>query len=506
MSTPSMSEQEQVRRDKLAKLRAQGFAHPNNFRPTDQHSHSLSVNYGEHDNESLKELSVSVRLAGRLMARRIMGKTSFVQLQDDAGQIQVFLNYGVLGADAYLATKNWDLGDLFGVEGVLFKTRTGELSIRAFKVILLVKCLHPLPEKWHGLTDKETRYRQRYLDLMVNPAVRQVFACRSRIVNLMRRGLEERHFMEVETPMLQVKPGGAAARPFITHHNALDMDLFLRIAPELHLKRLLVGGFSRVFEINRNFRNEGIDVTHNPEFTMVEFYQAYADVNDGMDTTEFLIRNIASCLEKNICEQDGIQVDLSQTFTRLRMDEAVFAKRADLIGHAQNKALLATICLQEIPDFKPLITWQAGHYLLALFEHLVEPELEQPTFITHYPVDVSPLARRNNEEPFFTDRFELFIAGKEIANGFSELNDADDQRSRFVQQLAARQAGDDEATPMDEDFVRALEYGLPPACGVGIGIDRLVMLLTNQHAIRDVLLFPHMRPDYTIPKNKNGGS
>ncbi|MDX8378277.1 MAG: lysine--tRNA ligase [Mariprofundales bacterium] len=496
MSTSSMSEQEQVRRDKLSTLRVQGFSHPNNFRPTDQHSQSLSVNYGEHDNESLKELAVSVRLAGRLMARRIMGKTSFVQLQDDAGQIQVFLNHGVLGVDAYLATKNWDLGDLFGVEGVLFKTRTGELSIRALKVVLLVKCLHPLPEKWHGLTDKETRYRQRYLDLMVNPAVRKVFACRSRIVNLMRRGLEERNFMEVETPMLQVQPGGAAARPFITHHNALDMDLFLRIAPELHLKRLLVGGFSRVFEINRNFRNEGIDATHNPEFTMVEFYQAYADVNDGMDTTEFLIRNIANCLEKNICEQDGIEVSLAQPFIRLRMDEAVFAKRTDLIGHAQNKALLATICLQEIPDFKPLITWQAGHYLLALFEQLVEPELEQPTFITHYPVDVSPLARRNTEEPFFTDRFELFIAGKEIANGFSELNDADDQRSRFVQQLEARKAGDDEATPMDEDFVRALEYGMPPACGVGIGIDRLVMLLTNQHSIRDVLLFPHMRPDY----------
>jgi lysyl-tRNA synthetase class 2 len=307
--------------------------------------------------------------------------------------------------------------------------------------------------------------------------------------------LETRDFIEVETPMLQAQPGGAAARPFTTHHNALDMELSLRIAPELYLKRLLVGGFERVFEINRNFRNEGLDATHNPEFTMVEFYQAYADFNDAMDTTEGLIRNIATGLGICATEWEGVQIDLTQPFKRLRLDESVFAKRPDLRGHANDKALLATVCLQVIPDIKPLITWKAGHYLLALFEELVEPELSQPTFITHYPVDVSPLARRNNDEETVTDRFELFVAGREIANGFSELNDPDDQRARFVAQAQAKAAGDAEATGVDEDYLRALEFGMPPAAGVGIGVDRLVMMLTGQHSIRDVLLFPHMRPE-----------
>jgi len=301
--------------------------------------------------------------------------------------------------------------------------------------------------------------------------------------------------MEVETPMLQVQPGGAAAKPFITHHNALNMDLFLRIAPELYLKRLLVGGFERVFEINRNFRNEGLDATHNPEFTMVEFYQAYADVNDAMDTTEALIRNIGKGLGISEVEWDGVLVHLDKPFKRIRMDEAVFEKRPDLRGHADDKALLATVALQEIDDFKPLITWKAGHYLAALFEGLVESELNEPTFVTHYPVDISPLARRNAEEPYFTDRFELMIAGKEIANGFSELNDPDDQRARFVAQAQAKAAGDEEASGVDEDYLRALEYGMPPAAGVGIGVDRLVMMFTGQHSIRDVLLFPHMRPE-----------
>ncbi|MDQ6974430.1 MAG: lysine--tRNA ligase, partial [Mariprofundaceae bacterium] len=306
---------------------------------------------------------------------------------------------------------------------------------------------------------------------------------------------ESRGFMEVETPMLQTQAGGAAAKPFITHHNALDMDLFLRIAPELYLKRLLVGGFERVFEINRNFRNEGLDATHNPEFTMVEFYQAYADFHDAMDHTESLIRDIAQGLNVSHVTWEGVDVDLTQSFQRIRMDEAVFEKRPDLRGHANDKALLATVCLQEKPDVKPLLTWKAGHYLLELFETLVEPHLQQPTFITHYPVDVSPLARRNNEDDTVTDRFELFVAGREIANGFSELNDPDDQRERFLAQAQAKDAGDDEATGVDEDYLRALEFGMPPAAGVGIGVDRLVMLLTEQHSIRDVLLFPHMRPE-----------
>jgi len=301
--------------------------------------------------------------------------------------------------------------------------------------------------------------------------------------------------MEVETPMLQSQPGGAAARPFMTHHNALDMDLYLRIAPELFLKRLVVGGIERVFEINRNFRNEGLDATHNPEFTMIEWYQAYADFNDAMDLTEALICEVAKTCGAEQVTWEGLDIRMDQPFRRIRMDEAVFEKRPDVRGHAEDKALLATVCMQVIPDFKPLITWKAGHYLAALFEELVESELEQPTFVTYFPVDISPLARRNANEPFFTDRFELFVAGKEIANGFSELNDPDDQRARFMAQAQAKAAGDVEATGIDEDYLRALEYGMPPAAGVGIGIDRLVMMFTGQHSIRDVLLFPHMRPE-----------
>ncbi|RMH59257.1 MAG: lysine--tRNA ligase, partial [Zetaproteobacteria bacterium] len=388
------------------------------------------------------------------------------------------------------------LGDIIGARGTMFRTRTGELSVRVSHVEMITKCLRPLPEKWHGLADKETRYRQRYVDLMVSEESRRVFRTRSRIVSLLRKALEGRGFMEVETPMLQTQPGGAAARPFITHHNALDMDLYLRIAPELYLKRLLVGGFERVFEINRNFRNEGLDATHNPEFTMVEFYQAYADVHDAMDQTEAIVREIAAGLGVREVNWEGANIVFDRPFRRIRLDEAVFAKRPDLRGHATDKALLATVCLQEIPDFKPLITWKAGHYLAALFEHLCEDELQQPTFVTHYPVDVSPLARRNADEPSVTDRFELFIGGREIANGFSELNDPDDQRERFLAQQQARQAGDLEAAPVDEDYLRALEYGMPPAAGVGIGVDRLVMMFTGQHSIRDVLLFPHMRPEH----------
>jgi len=496
--TPSQDqtpEQIAVRREKLERLREAGEAYPNTWRP-DTTSAAILARYENVETEQLEAESVSVRVAGRMMGHRVMGKSSFIHIQDGEGRIQLFLNRDEMGgAEVYNPTRKWDLGDIVGAEGTLFRTKTGELSIKVSQIELVSKCLRPLPEKWHGLADKEMRYRQRYVDLMVTPESRDTFRTRSKVVSLLRRGLEDKAFMEVETPMLQSQPGGAAARPFITHHNALDMDLFLRIAPELYLKRLVVGGFERVFEINRNFRNEGLDATHNPEFTMVEFYQAYADFNDAMDTTEALIRGVAEGLGVSKVEWDGVEIDLSQPFKRIRMDEAVFEKRPDLRGHANDKALLATVCLQEIENFKPLITWKAGHYLTALFEELVEGELKQPTFVTHYPVDVSPLARRNNEDPTVTDRFELMVAGKEIANGFSELNDPDDQRGRFVAQAQAKAAGDLEASGVDEDYLRALEYGMAPTAGVGIGVDRLVMMLTGQHSIRDVLLFPHMRPE-----------
>ncbi|MDX8397559.1 MAG: lysine--tRNA ligase [Mariprofundaceae bacterium] len=494
-SAGQMSEQMTVRREKLKVLREAGLDYPNTWR-TNAFAAEIHAKYGELEKEALVELAVEVSVAGRMMAHRVMGKSSFIKVQDSSGQLQLFLNRDALGgAEVYNPTKKWDLGDLIGATGVLFVTKTGELSLKVSHIEIVTKCLRPMPEKWHGLSDIETRYRQRYVDLMVTEESRHIFRTRSKIISLLRRGLEDRSFMEVETPMLQTQAGGAAAKPFSTHHNALDMELFLRIAPELYLKRLLVGGFERVFEINRNFRNEGLDATHNPEFTMVEFYQAYADFNDAMDTTEALIGDIAKQLGISSVEWEGVNVDLTQPFERIRMDEAVFAKRPDLRGHANDKALLATACLQENPDVKPLITWKAGHYLLELFEILVEPNLQQPTFITHYPVDVSPLARRNAEDVTVTDRFELFVAGCEIANGFSELNDPDDQRERFVAQAQAKAAGDTEATGVDEDYLRALEFGMPPAAGVGIGVDRLVMMLTGQHSIRDVLLFPHMRPE-----------
>ncbi len=491
-----LSEQIAVRREKLARMREQGFDYPNAWRSTHSAA-SLHERFASMDAEALESEHIEVAVAGRIMAHRVMGKASFMHIQDESGRIQLFLNRDALGAEIYNPTKKWDLGDIIGARGTMFRTRTGELSVRVTHVEMITKCLRPLPEKWHGLSDKELRYRQRYVDLIVSEDSRRIFRTRSQIVRLLRSALEAKGFMEVETPMLQLQAGGAAARPFITHHNALDVDLYLRIAPELYLKRLLVGGFERVFEINRNFRNEGLDATHNPEFTMVEFYQAYADVNDAMDRTEELIREIADGLGVKQVEWEGVIVRLDRPFRRIRLDEAVFAKRPDLKGHAHDKALLATACLQEIPDFKPLITWKAGHYLAALFEHLCEEELKQPTFVTHYPVDVSPLARRNREDPLVTDRFELFIAGREMANGFSELNDPDDQRERFEKQQQARAAGDMEAAPIDEDFIRALEYGMPPAAGVGIGVDRLVMMFTGQHSIRDVLLFPHMRPETT---------
>lgn len=494
-ATAQSSEQILVRREKLTRMREAGEAYPNTWR-SDHTVAAIFERFEGQESELLDQVSHRVRIAGRIMAHRVMGKSSFVKIQDGSGQIQLFLNRDELGGpEIYNPTRKWDLGDIVGAEGVLFRTKSDELSVRVSHIEMVSKCLRPLPEKWHGLADIETRYRQRYVDLMVTPESRETFRTRSKVVSLLRQGLESRDFIEVETPMLQTQPGGAAARPFITHHNALNMELSLRIAPELFLKRLLVGGFERVFEINRNFRNEGLDATHNPEFTMVEFYQAYADFSDAMDTTEALIRGIADSLGITLVEWEGVDIDLSRPFRRVRLDESVFEKLPEVRGHANDKALLATVCMRVIPNFKPLITWKAGHYLVALFEEFVEPELDQPTFITHYPVDVSPLARRNNHEPTVTDRFELFVAGRELANGFSELNDPDDQRGRLVAQAQAKAAGDLEAAGIDEDYLRALEFGMPPAAGVGIGVDRLVMMLTGNHSIRDVLLFPHMRPE-----------
>ncbi|MDX8412656.1 MAG: lysine--tRNA ligase [Mariprofundales bacterium] len=493
-SEDNLPEQVAVRREKLLRMREAGEVYPNSWR-CDARSGDLHAKYDGLDSEALEASAVVVRLGGRIMGHRVMGKSSFVHIQDSSGQIQLFLHRDALTAEIYNPTKKWDLGDIVGAEGALFCTRTGELTVRVTQIELISKCLHPLPEKRKGLQDKEQRYRQRYVDLITASEVRDTFLLRSKIVSGLRRHLEQRDFIEVETPMLQTQAGGAAARPFTTHHNALDIDLFLRIAPELYLKRLVVGGFERVFEINRNFRNEGIDVTHNPEFTMVEFYQAWADFNDAMNTTEGLIRAVAEDCGATKVEWDGVSLDLAQPFKRIRMGDAVVEKRPDLAGQTSNKALLATVCLQEIPDIKPLITWKAGHYLNALFEALIEPGLQQPTFVTHHPVDISPLARRNSEDASVTDRFELFIAGKEIANGFSELNDPDDQRARFMAQADAKAAGDIEASGVDEDYLHALEFGMPPTAGVGIGVDRLVMMLAGQHSIRDVLLFPHMRPN-----------
>jgi len=493
--TTKTPEQIVVRREKLAHMREQGLAYRNHWRNTATLT-SLLQQYDGADEAALKEAEAIVCVSGRIVAHRVMGKSSFIRIQSEDSALQLFLNRDMMNdADVYLASKKWDLGDIVGAEGEVFRTRTGELSVRVAHIEIVAKCLRPLPEKWHGLADKELRYRQRYVDLIVSEESRHIFLTRSRILSLFRRSLEDKGFMEVETPMLHNQATGAAARPFTTHHNALDIPLVLRIAPELHLKRLLVGGFERVFEINRNFRNEGVDATHNPEFTMVEFYQAYADFQVAMDNTESILRDIATGINASQVTWEGVDIDFTQPFTRLRLDEAVFEKRPDLRGHANDKATLATVCMQVAPDLKPLITWKAGHYLLALFEELVEKELTQPTFITHYPVEVSPLARRNDTEPTVTDRFELFVAGREIANGFSELNDPDDQQGRFLEQANAKAAGDDEATDIDDDYIRALEYGMPCAAGVGIGVDRVVMMMTGQHAIRDVLLFPHMRPE-----------
>jgi len=483
------------RRRKLAALRERGEAFPNDFR-RDALAGELQSAYADRDAEALEAEPVRVRVAGRVLAKRVMGKVSFLQIQDMSGRIQVLLQRDALGEAPYRELrKAIDVGDIIGVEGGLIRTRTGELTVRAERVRLLTKALRPLPEKWHGLQDQERRYRMRYVDLIVNPEVRRVFLARTRIIAYIRRFLDERGFVEVETPMMQPIPGGATARPFVTHHNALDMDLYLRIAPELYLKRLVVGGFEKVYEINRNFRNEGLSSRHNPEFTMLEFYWAYADYRDLMDLTEEMLRGLArEVLGSTTVRYQGRDHDLGRPFRRVRLLEAVLERNPGLDPDALRDPEGARRAA-EAAGIEVEAGWGPGKILLELFERTVEETLQEPTFVTHFPTEVSPLARRSAEDPFFTDRFELFVAGREIANGFSELNDYEDQAERFREQARARAAGDDEAMYYDADFIRALEYGMPPTAGEGIGIDRLVMLLTDSPSIRDVILFPHMRPE-----------
>ena len=480
------------RRSKLQTLRDNGNAFPNDFR-RDVMAGEILAEYGSHEAEALESEPRRVAIAGRLMSKRVMGKASFAHLMDMSGRIQLFVQRDALPEGTYPAFKSWDIGDIVGAEGVLFKTRTGELSVKVDALRLLTKSLRPLPEKFHGLTDTETRYRQRYLDLVMNEASRDTFRKRSEIVRYIRRFLDDRGFLEVETPMMQAIPGGAVARPFKTHHNALDMALFLRIAPELYLKRLVVGGFEKVYEINRNFRNEGLSTQHNPEFTMLEFYQAFADYHDLMDLTETLLRGLAETVNgSSEVTYQGATFDFAKPFARMTVRESILHFNPEIDPTRLDDEAGARVIAEGLGiPLKP--GYGLGKVWIEIFEKTVEGKLEQPTFITAYPTEVSPLARRNDADPFVTDRFEFFVGGREIANGFSELNDAEDQAERFRAQVAEKEAGDLEAMHYDADYVTALEHGMPPTAGEGIGIDRLVMLLTDAPSIRDVLLFPHMR-------------
>ena len=483
------------RRDKLSALREAGNAFPNDFR-RDALAAELHASYGHKSKEELVQENVRVKVAGRMMAKRLMGKASFAQLQDMSGRIQLFLQRDTLPEGVYNESfKKWDIGDIIGAEGTMFKTKTGELSIKVDQVYLLTKSLRPLPEKWHGLSDQETRYRQRYVDLVMNEEVKDTFITRSKVISYIRHFFEDRGFLDVETPMLQGIPGGATARPFETHHNALDMPMFMRIAPELYLKRLVVGGFEKVFEINRNFRNEGLSTRHNPEFTMLEFYQSYADYKDLMDITEELLRGVAQDVIGNteISYQDDVY-HFGKPFARMTVFDSILHFNPDLTADDINTLEKARAVAEKL-DIPLKDSYGLGKVQIEIFEKTVEHRLMDPTFITEYPTEVSPLARRNDGNPFVTDRFEFFVGGREIANGFSELNDAEDQAERFMAQVAEKDAGDDEAMHFDADYIRALEHGLPPTAGEGIGIDRLVMLLTDSPSIRDVILFPHMRPE-----------
>ncbi|MCK5324398.1 MAG: lysine--tRNA ligase [Woeseiaceae bacterium] len=482
------------RRQKLDALREQGNAFPNDF-----HRNALADElhnmYGAHDNDMLEKERVDVAVSGRMMAKRVMGKASFIKLADRSGQIQVRLERDRLPEGVYQTFKKWDVGDIVGASGVLFQTNTGELTVRADQVRLLTKSLRPLPEKFHGLADQETRYRQRYVDLIMNESSSEVFRKRSEIVAYIRAFLDSQDFLEVETPMMQTTPGGAIARPFTTHHNALDMQLYLRIAPELNLKRLIVGGFERVYEINRSFRNEGISTQHNPEFTMLELYRAYATYEDLMDMVEAMLHGMADAITgKSTLEYQGETFDLAQTFKRMTVEEVILTFNPDAdASKLRDRDYLASVCGQLGIPVKD--SYGPGKLQIEIFEKTGEDNLREPVFVTQYPTEVSPLSRCNDEDPFVTDRFEFFVAGREIANGFSELNDPEDQARRFRAQAASRDAGDQEAMAFDHDYIRALEYGMPPTAGIGVGIDRLVMLFTDSPSIRDVLLFPHMRPE-----------
>ena len=482
------------RKAKLTALREQGIAYPNDFR-RDVMAGELHAKYSDLDNEQLEAEPVRVRVAGRMMTRRVMGKASFAHLQDMSGQVQLFVTRDALPENFYNNEfKKWDIGDIIGAEGVMFKTKTGELSVKADSVKLLAKALRPLPEKFHGLQDQETKYRQRYIDLIMNEAARKTFRIRSAVIDYMRDYLNQHGYMEVETPMMHAIPGGATARPFKTFHNALDMELFLRIAPELYLKRLVVGGFERVYEINRNFRNEGLSTRHNPEFTMVEFYQAYADYRDLMDLTEDMLRGMAQHIHGDTrINYQGEVYDFGKDFARMTVVDSILHFNPDITAEQLSDEVLARKIATGLGI--PLKdNYGLGKVQIEIFEKTVEHRLKDPTFITAYPTEVSPLARRNDHDPFVTDRFEFFVGGREIANGFSELNDPEDQAERFRKQVQEKDAGDDEAMHYDADYIVALEHAMPPTAGEGVGIDRLVMLFADAPSIRDVLLFPHMRP------------
>ena len=484
------------RRTKLSALREHGNAYPNDYQP-EHHAQQLHQLYDGQDKETLAANPHQASVAGRMMLKRVMGKASFATLQDSSGRIQIYLDKKTLGEDVYEQFKTWDIGDILAVNGEIFKTNKGELSIKAHEIRLLVKSLRPLPDKFHGLADQELRYRQRYVDLIMSEDTRTTFLARSKAINSIRQHMIEAGFLEVETPMLHPIPGGAAAKPFVTHHNALDMEMYLRIAPELYLKRLVVGGFERVFEINRNFRNEGVSPRHNPEFTMMEFYAAYTDYHWLMDFTETLVRSaaVAACGSAQVSYQ-GEALRLDQPFDRLTIVEAIQKYFPQYSTEQLNDIdfLKAELTRKKVDINAPAFLHAGiGALQLALFEETAEAKLWHPTFIVDYPVEVSPLARASDHNPAITERFELFITGREIANGFSELNDPEDQAARFLAQVEAKDAGDEEAMYFDADYIRALEYGMPPTGGCGIGIDRLVMLLTDSASIRDVILFPHLR-------------